>query len=255
MGNKVSFSAITNFDNISPRIQRHLAKVYVTLAGMLVFATLGVMSDVAYHIGGILTFVGVLALIFMLAYTAPPPESFLPVRQQRTEGKTGDDSKPLVDENSNQTSLELRLAMLAALGFLEGACIGPLVELVASIDPSIISSTVAGSLGVFAAFSASALLMKRRSMLFMGGFLLSGLSTLVWMSLLNMLLGSVFLFNINVYGGLLLFSGFVIFDTQLIVERADAGDTDFVMHALSLFLDFINIFVRMLIIAAKNSKK
>lgn len=57
------------------------------------------------------------------------------------------------------------------------------------------------------------------------------------------------------YLGLLVFSGYVLFDTQLVVERASAGDMDNVQHALDLFVDFVAIAVRVLVILMKNQEK
>ena len=59
----------------------------------------------------------------------------------------------------------------------------------------------------------------------------------------------------RIYGGLLLFSGFVIYDTQIIIEQAHEGNRDFISHALSLFLDFVNIFIRVLIIIMKKGQR
>jgi FtsH-binding integral membrane protein len=51
------------------------------------------------------------------------------------------------------------------------------------------------------------------------------------------------------------FAGYVLFDTQLVVERASAGDMDQVQHALDLFVDFMAIAVRVLIILLKNQER
>lgn len=46
--------------------------------------------------------------------------------------------------------------------------------------------------------------------------------------------------------------GFVLFDTQLIIEKRRMGSKDFVQHALELFIDFIGLFRRLLIILTQK---
>lgn len=43
-------------------------------------------------------------------------------------------------------------------------------------------------------------------------------------------------------------------DYQLIIEKADNGHKDYIWHCLTLFLDFISIFRRLLIILSKKEK-
>lgn len=40
----------------------------------------------------------------------------------------------------------------------------------------------------------------------------------------------------------------MIYDTQEILERAYQGELDYVKHALTLFTDFVAVFVRILVI-------
>lgn len=56
----------------------------------------------------------------------------------------------------------------------------------------------------------------------------------------------------QLYLGLVAMCGFVLFDTQLIVEKRRAGSRDFVTHALDLFIDFIGIFRRLLVILTQK---
>ncbi|RHY77607.1 hypothetical protein DYB30_009940 [Aphanomyces astaci] len=50
----------------------------------------------------------------------------------------------------------------------------------------------------------------------------------------------------ELYVVFLIFSGFVLLDIEMIIEKASLGDRDFVMHSLCLFLDFVAFFVRLL---------
>merc|ERR1711976_81327 len=109
-----------------------------------------------------------------------------------------------------------------------------------------------GTSCIFVCFSLGAVLAERRSMLYLGGFLSSAISLLFMMSFMSMMFGSSTLFFAQLYLGLLVFCGYVIFDTQMIIERASLGDRDHVQHATHLFMDFVAIFVRLLIILSKD---
>ena len=52
----------------------------------------------------------------------------------------------------------------------------------------------------------------------------------------------------HLYIGLAIFCGFIMFDTQVIIRKARMGDKDFIAHSLELFIDFIQIFRKVLII-------
>lgn len=56
----------------------------------------------------------------------------------------------------------------------------------------------------------------------------------------------------QVYFGLLVFVGYIVVDTQDIIEKAHFGDLDYVKHALTLFTDFVAVFVRILVIMVSN---
>jgi len=148
-----------------------------------------------------------------------------------------------------------RCGILFGFTFIEGLSIGPLLEGVLNLDPSIVTSAFLGTVCIFASFSAAAYFAERRSYLFLGGLLGTALSSLLVLGFLNIFFRSALILNASLYLGLLVFCGFVIFDTQLIIEKASAGEKDFVWDSLELFLDFVNIFVRLLIILSKDNKK
>jgi len=65
--------------------------------------------------------------------------------------------------------------------------------------------------------------------------------------------GSSAIYSFEIYFGLLVFLGYIIYDTQMIIEKADHGDYDYLKHSLDLFIDFVAVFVRLLVIMAKNA--
>lgn len=223
------FSKIFSLGHIDGRIQKHLQKVYTTLAVALLVAAAGVTADVAYHMGGALTTMGAFASLAALALMAP-----------------------------TQQNLGKRLGALMALSFCQGASMGPLVSLALDVNPGLLLMAAVCTSLVFVCFSASALLTQRRSYLFLGGWLSSALMGLLSLRLGAWLLPSVLgrlVFEAELFVGLAVFAGYVIFDTQVIVERCGAGDYDYVKHAADLFLDAAAVFVRVLVILLRNAER
>lgn len=91
-----------------------------------------------------------------------------------------------------------RLAMLLGFGFLSGHTIGPLLDLVLSVQPQIIITALIGTTVVFVALSCSALLADRGSFLFLGGMLMSVLSTMALFGLANIFMQSTIIFQVRV---------------------------------------------------------
>ncbi|KAG5089782.1 hypothetical protein JHK86_002394 [Glycine max] len=147
-----------------------------------------------------------------------------------------------------------RVTLLMAASLFQGASIGPLIDLAIQIDPSLIFSAFVGTSLAFACFSGAALVARRREYLYLGGLVSSGLSILLWLHFASSIFGgSTALFKFELYFGLLVFVGYIVVDTQEIVERAHLGDLDYVKHALTLFTDLVAVFVRILVIMLKNS--
>ncbi|KAJ4955395.1 hypothetical protein NE237_012178 [Protea cynaroides] len=218
-----SYESLKNFRQISPLVQNHLKLVYLSLGCALVASAVGVYLHLLWNIGGILTTLACLGSILYLL-SVPPYEE------------------------------KKRVSLLMAAAFFEGASVGPLIDLVIEVDPSILISGFVGTAIAFGCFSAAAMLAKRREYLYLGGLLSSGLSILFWLHFASSLFGgSASIFQFELYFGLLLFVGYIVVDTQDIIEKAHLGDLDYVKHSLTLFTDFVAVFVRILIIMLKKS--
>lgn len=227
----------------TPQIRAHLVNVYATLAVMVAAACVGSALHMSFGVGSpVFACRGVCALRCVGRLT-----SLLVVAIGLCFWLAATPNTP----NNKQK----RQAIVLSFGAAQGLTLGPLVEAVLEIESSIVFVSFMATVLVFACFSAAALLAERRSHLYLGGLLSSGLSFLCMASFANLFLGSRALFDVNLYGGLLLFVGFVIFDTQLTVEKAAMGDLDTEMHALNLFTDLVAIFVRIMIILSRNKKR
>ncbi|XP_048449769.1 probable Bax inhibitor 1 [Rhincodon typus] len=128
----------------------------------------------------------------------------------------------------NSETEKKRLLILSTFAFFTGTGLGPLMDLVISINPTIIPTAFLISALVFCCFTLSALYAQRRSYLFLGGILMSLLTVLCLLPLVNLIFGSVLLVKAQLYTGLLVFCGFILFDTQLIIEKAENGDKDYI---------------------------
>ncbi|XP_030631983.1 probable Bax inhibitor 1 [Chanos chanos] len=223
----INFDALFKFSQISRSTQLHLKNVYASLAMAMFVAAAGAYVHVVTRLfqGGLLSMLGSLAMMGWLAMTPHNPQ---------TEKK--------------------RLAILAGFAFLTGVGLGPAMDYVITINPSIILTAFLGTSVIFVCFTLSALYAQRRSYLFLGGTLMSGLSILLLVSFLNMFFGSITLFKAHMYLGLAIMCGFVLFDTQLIIEKAEMGDKDYIWHCVDLFLDFVTIFRKLMVILAMNEK-
>ncbi|KAL1568956.1 Bax inhibitor 1 [Salvia divinorum] len=223
--NRWNSDSLKNFRQISPVVQTHLRQVYLSLCCALLASAVGVYLHIVWNVGGILTSLGCMGCIFWLLAT--------PLHQEQK-----------------------KVSLLMAAALLEGASIGPLIELAIKFDPSILVSAFVGCSLAFGCFSGAAMLARRREYLYLGGLLSSGLSILLWLHFASSIFGgSMALFKFELYFGLLVFVGYIVVDTQDIIEKAHMGDLDYVNHSLTLFTDFVAVFVRVLIIMLKNASE
>ena len=231
-------SSLANFTlPISDRARRHLVRVYRLLAVTIACAALGCLAHLRYGIGGGLTHLASIGLAVAIAASsfsdAPPSSTWL-------KGV----------ENSH--------VLLAAFGFFQGASIGPLVQLALYVDPSLILTALLLTANTFVCFSLTSMFVPRRSLMALAGFLSSSLTFLFWLSLLSLFFPTVWAFKLQLYLGLAVFCGYVVVDTQQIIDRADNSygrSPSVTQDAMRLFTNLIAIFVRILIILLENSGK
>lgn len=89
-----------------------------------------------------------------------------------------------------------------------------------------------------------------------GGVLGMGCAGLIGLSLMNMFFPSPALFNIWLYGGLVVFGAFTMYDVQKLIWKAKTMPKwDPINESLGIYLDAINLFQHFLLIFMNNKKK
>jgi len=212
---------------IEPTVRYHLVKVYSCLTATTLCAAIGAIVHLfGIWEAGLLSALGSLGLVLLLSTT--------------------------VDNSKN---FYTRLGMLLGFGMLSGHSLGPLLNHVIAVNPQIVITALVGTSVVFITLSCAALLAERGKFLFLGGMLMSVLSTVTLVSLANLFLQSQAIYQAHLYIGLFVMSAFVLYDTQAIMEKRRAGNTDFIKHSLDLFFDLATVFRRLLIILTQKEER
>jgi len=143
-------------------------------------------------------------------------------------------------------------AFWMAFQFSQGLALAPMYF----YSPAVLARAglyTAGVVGSLAYVGATA---KTDQYLYMGGPLLAGLVVVALSSLAPMVIPATAMRTlavtemVSLYGGLAVFGGFVLYDTQRVMQHARMGRRDPAAESIGLELDFINIFIRLVQILA-----
>ena len=135
------------------------------------------------------------------------------------------------------------LNMIALFSFttVSGLTLGPLLY---QVGPSIAAEAFALTAITFAGLSMYVVYSKK-DFSFMSGFLMTGLIVLVVGGLLNMFFIQSGMMHFVMSGAsVLLFSGFILYDTSNILRYY--GTDEYVSATLALYLDVLNLFIALL---------
>lgn len=149
----------------------------------------------------------------------------------------------------------------AAFNVCQGATLSPIFF----FSPAILARAALYTCGVVGALSYVGATAKTEKYLYMGGPLLAGVTVVALSSVAPIALplglrGLAVAEALSIYGGLAVFSGFVLYDTQKILQHGRAVKMglmtpDPIGEAISLELDMINIFIRMVQVLAMRSDR
>jgi len=137
----------------------------------------------------------------------------------------------------------LNLVALFAFTTFTGLVISPAIYIARQVNPGSILTAAVLTVGIFGGLTAYVFISKR-DFSFMRGMLTVGLIVVVLAGLMSMFVASGALGFAVSAAALLLFSGFVLYDTSNIIRHYPTNE--YVAGALSLYLDAFNIFLALL---------
>ena len=134
------------------------------------------------------------------------------------------------------------LNMVALFSFttVTGLVVGPLLYRVGpsiALEAFALTALTFGGLTMYVIFS-------KRDFSFMQGFLFTGLMIVVFGALINMFFASPMTHFMISGASVLLFSGFILYDTSNVLRNY--GTDEYVSATLALYLDILNLFIALL---------
>lgn len=213
------------YEALTPGVKKYLQQVYSTMGAAIgiaaggsfltMFTGLGLVSPLVWGLG---------ALIPMFGLTM-----------------------------TNPARTNLRIGMFTAFSALSGMAVGPLVNIALHLNPWAVPLALGLTAGTFFSMTMVAMMATRRSMLRWGAPLFGGLLVLMGTSLVAMFLPATsalypILTSVWLYGGIGLFSLFIAYDTQTIINDYEEGQRDPLVHAMNMFINLRALFTHFLTI-------
>ena len=138
----------------------------------------------------------------------------------------------------------VNLIMLFAFTFLTGLTLTPLLSAILTMPAGasiltnalLLTAVAVGGLSLFA-------MNTTKDFTFMGKFLMIALIIMIVAGLINIFLGSPLLQLILAAAGALVFSGFILYDTQNLLKGNFGSPVE---AAIALYLDILNLFISIL---------
>ena len=150
---------------------------------------------------------------------------------------------PLIMAQRARASFPQNIALVFLFTFVMGASISPLVFVMERMQPGVVTQAGALTLSTFGILTLYAWT-SRRDFSAWGSFFIVGLWVLIGTSLLNLFFQNQSVALWIAGGTVLVFSGLLIFDTWRL--RNVYGPDDYVMAAVNIYLDLLNMFMAIL---------
>ncbi|QIW99500.1 hypothetical protein AMS68_005018 [Peltaster fructicola] len=177
-------------------------------------------------------------------------------------GLVGSIGSMMICYNTSPDNYMVKYGSWAAFNVTQAALLSPMLF----FNPAILARAGLYTVGVMGSIALVGATAKQDKYLYLGGPLLAGVAVVALSGLAPLVLPAtatralLFTENLWLYGGLAVFAGFTLYDVQKILHHARMAQAgrmraDVVNESISLELDFINIFVRMVQILAMSQNR
>lgn len=215
----------SQWEHLSSGVVEHMRKVYGTLAtgiGIAAGASIITMATPLVGVPPIVPGLAALVPLMGLMYT-----------------------------NKHTHSQTMRAGLFAAFTGLSGMSMAPLLKIALMVNPMVVPQALIITTGLFGTMTALSLFAKPGAALRMGVPLGGGLLVLMAAGVASMFVPVTsawypLLHNVYLYGGLALFTLYIAYDTQKMIDEYEMGEDDHLKHAVDLFIDFKAVFMRVL---------
>ena len=222
----------TQWDALSSGTVDHMRKVYGTLAtgiGIAAGASLFTMATPLVGIHPLIPGIASMVPLMGLYYTSKHTHSMM-----------------------------FRTGLYAAFTGLSGVAMAPLLKFALAVSPAVVPQALLITTAMFGTMTALSLLAKPGATLRWGVPLAGGMLVLMGAGVASMFVPITsawypLLHNVYLYGGLGLFTLYIAYDTQKMIDEYEMGEDDHLKHAVDLFLDFKMVFSRVLILLMGRS--
>jgi FtsH-binding integral membrane protein len=153
----------------------------------------------------------------------------------------------------NHRSFPRNLAYTFLFTFVEGVWLSPLLLTYERLQPGILSQAGMLTLSTFGVLTLYAVVSKRDFSAW-GGFFMIGLWVLIGTSILNMFFHNTTAALWIAGATIFVFGGLLVFDTWRIVRSGQYGPDDYVLAAVQIYLDLLNIFLAILNVLFGNRR-
>lgn len=158
---------------------------------------------------------------------------------------------PLIAAQGARTTFPLNIAMVMLFTFAMGVFISPELFIIRQSNPAVIPQAAGLTVGAFAILTLYAFV-SRRDFSAWGSFFAVGLWVLIGTALLNIFFHNATADLWLAGGTVLIFSGLLVFDTWRL--RNVFGPEDYVLAAVQIYLDLLNLFMGILRILGGNRR-